>query len=398
MLNYKPTEQDKLYAAFCKGYETAHKHFVTNKTPIMEQQTLTKEEAIKALREGKKLSHRYFDSWEWIRQEGFTMIMEDGASIDTDTFWKDRDSTGFLDGWYIKEETLKPSHFTSKPFGSFVKRSEVETVAANIMKILKRTGDIFRDLSWDEYKEERLKDGGFSETEGIYFSVAIPNCISAEKAKSFSPVWNKVKEEPQQTLREKAIQWYNSFGTVEILSLQKKYGYNREYSTYAISINDEAKEDIYIKEHPQDTKESVSVEDAAEKFAMEQDYDFESPYGNGYEDYKNGFRKGASWQKESNATEWELALISLTPSGSEFCGDSKRCVQFVRDFQAGQHKQIVDLTVKLKGVKALEDSHKELLEALKKLYNSIDSCIDLTHEILLKSKLAIETANKLTIK
>lgn len=76
----------------------------------MEQQTLTKAEAIQALKEGKKLTHRYFCSHVWIRQEGFTMIMEDGASIDTDTFWKDRDSTGFLDGWYIKEEpqqTLK---------------------------------------------------------------------------------------------------------------------------------------------------------------------------------------------------------------------------------------------------------------------------------------------------
>lgn len=204
MLNYKPTEQDKLYAAFCKGYETAHKHFVTNKTPIMEQQTLTKEEAIKALIEGKKLSHRYFDSWEWIRQEGFTMIMEDGASIDTDTFWKDRDSTGFLDGWYIKEE-------------------------------------------------------------------------------------------PQDTNTKKL---------------------------------------------------SVSVEDAALKVIPDKST---AGWIDGWSATERiGFIKGVKWQKEQT--------------------------------------------------KLLEDSHKELLEALKKLYNSIDSCIDLTHEILLKSKLAIETANKLTIK
>ncbi len=68
---------------------------------------MTKHEAIQALKEGKKLTHRYFDSHEWIRQEGFTMIMEDGASIDVDTFWKDRNFNNFETDWSIYEESLE---------------------------------------------------------------------------------------------------------------------------------------------------------------------------------------------------------------------------------------------------------------------------------------------------
>ncbi len=68
------------------------------------EQTLTKAEAIQALKEGKKLTHRYFSSHEWIRQEGLMMIMEDGASIDVDTFWKDRNFEGFNTDWSVLEE------------------------------------------------------------------------------------------------------------------------------------------------------------------------------------------------------------------------------------------------------------------------------------------------------
>ncbi len=62
-----------------------------------------------------------------------------------------------------------PELFTGKPWGSITQNSESETIAANIMVILKRTGNKFRDLSWEEYKEERLKDGSFTEVERSYF-------------------------------------------------------------------------------------------------------------------------------------------------------------------------------------------------------------------------------------
>lgn len=64
---------------------------------------------------------------------------------------------------------MKPSFFSSKyPWDSVFGKSECETIAQNIMKILQRTGDEFRTLSFEEYKDERLKDGNFSERERVF--------------------------------------------------------------------------------------------------------------------------------------------------------------------------------------------------------------------------------------
>jgi len=39
----------------------------------------------------------------------------------------------------------KPSDFTNEPMGSVLQKSEAETVARNIMVILKRTGDTYKE-------------------------------------------------------------------------------------------------------------------------------------------------------------------------------------------------------------------------------------------------------------
>ena len=84
----------------------------------------------------------------------------------------------------------KPSDFTNDPMGSVLQKSEAETVARNIMVILKRTGDAFRDLSFEEYKEERIMDGNYSGMEQNYFYQVLPYCKSADIAKLFSKSWN----------------------------------------------------------------------------------------------------------------------------------------------------------------------------------------------------------------
>lgn len=89
---------------------------------------------------------------------------------------------------------LKPSDFTTYPWASVLKKSESESVACNIMIILKRTGNEFRTLDWDEYKKERLKDGCFSEIEKSYFEKVIPYCASAKTAASFSKAWDIQKQ------------------------------------------------------------------------------------------------------------------------------------------------------------------------------------------------------------
>lgn len=84
---------------------------------------------------------------------------------------------------------MKPSNFCSTPFDSVLKNSESETIARNIMVILSRTGDVFRLLSWEEYKEHRMKDGNFTESEKQYFDRVVGFCVASESAKAFCPSW-----------------------------------------------------------------------------------------------------------------------------------------------------------------------------------------------------------------
>ena len=57
---------------------------------------------------------------------------------------------------------MKTSDFISLPVGSVLKNAECETAARNIMIILARTGDTWRELSWEQYSEHRVKDGHFA--------------------------------------------------------------------------------------------------------------------------------------------------------------------------------------------------------------------------------------------
>lgn len=89
---------------------------------------------------------------------------------------------------------LNPSDFAKIfPIRSRFNKFEHEKVARNIMIILKRTGNEFRDLSWQEYKKERLKDGALVklvDNEKKYFIDVIRWCVTAHNAKQFSPQWD----------------------------------------------------------------------------------------------------------------------------------------------------------------------------------------------------------------
>ncbi len=80
--------------------------------------------------------------------------------------------------------------FTLYPIDSVIQNGESEIVALNIIKILKRSGDKFRELSWPEYEAERKKDGGFSENEKDYFYNVQYLCKGLKKdIVGFSSVW-----------------------------------------------------------------------------------------------------------------------------------------------------------------------------------------------------------------
>ena len=85
----------------------------------------------------------------------------------------------------------KPSNYTSKPWDSVIGNWEAEKIARNIMVILSRTGNEWRQLSWQEYQEERRKDGGFTQMEQSYFEQVVSYCASAEDANRFCSSWCK---------------------------------------------------------------------------------------------------------------------------------------------------------------------------------------------------------------
>jgi hypothetical protein len=86
--------------------------------------------------------------------------------------------------------TKRPGDFTTTPWNSVFRNAESEIIAMNIMVILKRTGNTFRELTYDEYEAERKKDGNYSTKERVYFDKVIGYCKSPENAAIFSPNWS----------------------------------------------------------------------------------------------------------------------------------------------------------------------------------------------------------------
>lgn len=89
---------------------------------------------------------------------------------------------------------LNPSDFITNPYGSKLGDSQAETVAVNIMVFLKRIGDVWKKLSWEEYAFERRSDNPCLEEKELnleeeHFNKVISYCESAEKAKTFSISW-----------------------------------------------------------------------------------------------------------------------------------------------------------------------------------------------------------------
>lgn len=63
---------------------------------------MTKEEAKNSLEQGKVLTHLYFEKYEWVKKNASGKYeFEDGATIDPDLFWKDRQSDGWDDEWSL---------------------------------------------------------------------------------------------------------------------------------------------------------------------------------------------------------------------------------------------------------------------------------------------------------
>jgi hypothetical protein len=71
-----------------------------------EQAVMSKEQAIEAMKEGKKLTHPYFTREEWVTMNpsGTQITMDDGVKILAYKFWQDRTVPGWNENWTIWQQ------------------------------------------------------------------------------------------------------------------------------------------------------------------------------------------------------------------------------------------------------------------------------------------------------
>ncbi len=62
---------------------------------------MTKEQAIQALKDGYKVTHRYFTDEEWVIERNGSYIDEQGLVLSISDFWKYRQAEWYNDGWDI---------------------------------------------------------------------------------------------------------------------------------------------------------------------------------------------------------------------------------------------------------------------------------------------------------
>ena len=62
---------------------------------------MDKEEAIRAMQAGNKVTHTYFTPDEWMTMKGSRIILEDGSSCWAYEFWADRNGFGWSDGYSL---------------------------------------------------------------------------------------------------------------------------------------------------------------------------------------------------------------------------------------------------------------------------------------------------------
>lgn len=70
---------------------------------------MTKQQAIAAMREGKKVTHPFFYPDKWITMRGYMIVTEEGFETPEHEFWKYRTDPAFDTDWHIFYEQ-EPEH------------------------------------------------------------------------------------------------------------------------------------------------------------------------------------------------------------------------------------------------------------------------------------------------
>ena len=68
---------------------------------MIEDLPMSKQKAIEAMNNGKKVTHRLFDPDEWMQVKGKLYEFEDGCLCEFGEFWNHRTNDSWLEGWKI---------------------------------------------------------------------------------------------------------------------------------------------------------------------------------------------------------------------------------------------------------------------------------------------------------
>lgn len=94
----------------------------------------------------KKVTHRYFQSGEYAYLDNGKIFFEDGCSIDTETFWKDREADHWNADWEVipddviqieMKERTKAMEVRSRNAGKYYLVEEIELGAGANKKTVK---------------------------------------------------------------------------------------------------------------------------------------------------------------------------------------------------------------------------------------------------------------------
>src|SRR5690242_10950527 len=74
---------------------------------------MNREQAIKEMQQGIKMTHKYFTDDEWVTISGNEYVLEDGVRCSHRLFWLDRSGPNFDEGWehwrpQVSDPTLSP--------------------------------------------------------------------------------------------------------------------------------------------------------------------------------------------------------------------------------------------------------------------------------------------------
>jgi hypothetical protein len=69
-----------------------------------ENDSMTKDEAIEAMKAGKRVTHKYFSPEEWITMEDGMIVTEDGYRFSPESFWRFRTKPYFDNDWKLFKE------------------------------------------------------------------------------------------------------------------------------------------------------------------------------------------------------------------------------------------------------------------------------------------------------